>query len=1278
MRLFWLTFVWAMLISSVAIAADRIVIMGNMVPGSYTINGETVIVDENGVWLWVQSPTDTGSYSTTRTGTPGDLNDPEQVDGMTISSVTTSSMVVSWNEAGDDITIPAEMRYYVDETTGNSGTTYDGAVLTGTTTFTATDLPEDTIYAWRVRARDSAGNYGEWSDTVTDTTLTTAALDPPTSVTLTALSDDSLAVAWSGEDEAATHHMVRVTAATWAYDSLSTQDVTTAWTGYGTQQIINNGYGEWAYDGTPDTVTTTADSGVGSLRYLLQTAPVDSAYIWFDPTVFASDDTIRVESVIDVYASRFVLDATNVTGRVTIMLDEAVREECDYFAANGSWPDGTAETCGVMKFLGQHYVGGELEDTVPGKRFRAVIRGVEILQGSTDVTNNDTQRSDADGLLIGSSASDIVVSNCTFGAAGDECLALGSGVQWITIQNCLFRDNVKGVLLGNHNTDHYRISMHRNVFANIGERSPYVGGDWHPDEGYGALEFYNNIIYGWWNRGMTIFDDLGANLIGNVWVPGDSTDNYLSSVGSYSEAIRVYGGTTQGELPLTKTGVYWLDNILPNEEVGTTQWVTDLDPGFQEDWSGAKRPLDYTLLGDVVGGVYTPNPDVHTPILAATAAPDTALSHAGCKRSTADSTLIATIFARYNTVGPTSGFGAAGIETYDSPVHRWVTASADTLVGLDPNTSYTVEVIACTDCDVADHLVSTSTTADTTFTLAVVPTITVDGPGTDRVDFNIDDATNPGYTLMQVYETTTAQYLQTDETLGAPAIWRFQAQWDVVDQVVGLTPATTYTFRAKARNEDGVETAWTPDASETTLTVGGGQWYISPDGDDSENDGLSTSRPWKTWAKALGATGIGSGDTLNVMDGTYTDIDAILNPNDATAGPSRAHRTLIRAVNPGSFNVRGSAIIDLEDDASGFLSLFGDDNMEIRGLDIVNGTYSITDAVVECVNGATGNKIVNCRYYRTDGYALGTTNESVATFFDANNGDGSEANACNANVIDSCWAEGLAHAGIDIAASDSCSVTNSYFSRGSVLSSPPDAQGRDAIRVASYASTRTSAYNTVRNVTLEWFRHGIAPLSGQNNLFEDVTFRNLRDDCFFESNNTGAPATMQAKRNVFRYMNCEGNPSADNFFELRGDSSVVEYSTFRNAPGNGFGFGTTSYSTVADTVRYNIFANIGGDRMVTYNSADSVMAIVYECNVYYDNDASIEFYDGTAYDFEGWQGIGNDTDSWFVNPYLQGMRPRCGAPFIGGCTGDLTPGLPLNPWCEQGGKGHRGRRDRGR
>src|SRR6185503_7698188 len=89
------------------------------------------------------------------------------------------------------------------------------------------------------------------------------------------------------------------------------------------------------------------------------------------------------------------------------------------------------------------------------------------------------------------------------------------------------------------------------------------------------------------------------------------------------------------------------------------------------------------------------------------------------------------------------------------------------------------------------------------------------------------------------------------------------------------------------------------------------QRYLSPSGSDA-NTGADASHPWKTFAKAFGAGGIGAGGELILLDGTYsaaagTGYISYLGTNSAQApsgkGRSAALQTYVHALNPGNVTI---------------------------------------------------------------------------------------------------------------------------------------------------------------------------------------------------------------------------------------------------------------------------------------------------------------------------------------------------------------------------------------
>lgn len=114
--------------------------------------------------------------------------------GLTTSSVTTSSLTLTWTASTDNVGVTGyEVR--------RNGSISHG-VATGTTR-NITGLTQNTDYTFEVRARDAAGNWSGWSAAAPVTTLTstdTTAPTPPTGLSYTATSG-SLTVSWgAGSD----------------------------------------------------------------------------------------------------------------------------------------------------------------------------------------------------------------------------------------------------------------------------------------------------------------------------------------------------------------------------------------------------------------------------------------------------------------------------------------------------------------------------------------------------------------------------------------------------------------------------------------------------------------------------------------------------------------------------------------------------------------------------------------------------------------------------------------------------------------------------------------------------------------------------------------------------------------------------------------------------------------------------------------------------------------------------------------------------------------------
>ncbi|MEI7535218.1 MAG: fibronectin type III domain-containing protein, partial [Verrucomicrobiae bacterium] len=106
------------------------------------------------------------------------------------------------------------------------------------------------------------------------------------------------------------------------------------------------------------------------------------------------------------------------------------------------------------------------------------------------------------------------------------------------------------------------------------------------------------------------------------------------------------------------------------------------------------------------------------------------------------------------------------------------------------------------------------------YTLANPPTVpTVDGITGTTLNITLDAGDgNPANTVYAIQETNSGKYVQTNGTLGVSTVYQPAANWGT-KTVTGLSGTTTYAFQVKAQNGGGVDTAFSPVASGTTLVA---------------------------------------------------------------------------------------------------------------------------------------------------------------------------------------------------------------------------------------------------------------------------------------------------------------------------------------------------------------------------------------------------------------------------------------------------------------------------
>ena len=154
-----------------------------------------------------------------------------------------------------------------------------------------------------------------------------------------------------------------------------------------------------------------------------------------------------------------------------------------------------------------------------------------------------------------------------------------------------------------------------------------------------------------------------------------------------------------------------------------------------------------------------------------------------------------------------------------SPVWQTkATWGTKTVTGLLVNTSYTFQVKARNGSGTETAFGSTAAK----YTLAYTPGApTVNGATTSSLDVTLNTNSNPVSIEYAIQETGSGNYLQSDGTLGASAIWQTEAIWGT-KTVTGLSVNTSYTFKAKARNAENAETVYGNTTAKYTLAYAPG------------------------------------------------------------------------------------------------------------------------------------------------------------------------------------------------------------------------------------------------------------------------------------------------------------------------------------------------------------------------------------------------------------------------------------------------------------------------
>lgn len=172
-----------------------------------------------------------------------------------------------------------------------------------------------------------------------------------------------------------------------------------------------------------------------------------------------------------------------------------------------------------------------------------------------------------------------------------------------------------------------------------------------------------------------------------------------------------------------------------------------------------------------------------------------------------------TVYA-VNAINNNPIIGAASVITLNTPTPNSGTGTFSNSSGalLLSNVEYSYNVFAIKNGGAIGY-----GTVATFYTLATTPAApSVSNATANSLTITIGADANSNTTTYSLFETTTNSYVQSNGSLGGTAVYMTATDWGNI-MVVGLTPSTTYTFQATAKNGANVTTTTSVTTSGTTL-----------------------------------------------------------------------------------------------------------------------------------------------------------------------------------------------------------------------------------------------------------------------------------------------------------------------------------------------------------------------------------------------------------------------------------------------------------------------------
>jgi chitodextrinase len=139
-----------------------------------------------------------GGYSNQQTQ---DTTPPTAPAGLTVTTISATQINLAWTASTDNVAVTG---YKVERCSGAGCSTFSQIATPSGTTFNDTGLTASTVYSYRVRANDAAGNNSSYSNTASATTSAATDTTPPTApgnLTATAASSSQINLAWTASTD---------------------------------------------------------------------------------------------------------------------------------------------------------------------------------------------------------------------------------------------------------------------------------------------------------------------------------------------------------------------------------------------------------------------------------------------------------------------------------------------------------------------------------------------------------------------------------------------------------------------------------------------------------------------------------------------------------------------------------------------------------------------------------------------------------------------------------------------------------------------------------------------------------------------------------------------------------------------------------------------------------------------------------------------------------------------------------------------------------------------